>query len=235
MKSYWKNIVFAWKIRACIVLVTDVYSSWKRRRRSPCHGNAQSGINHGAKHGGNSILTPTQKFISRQYEEHYMQKHPRLDETGEFELINSFHPSKCSFCGSEKFFKYGHTRIGVQRYLCSEQGCCTIWSSGFSTNIVGLREARYRHTWTCMLLSSILHVISWKRWTFCWIWFFKIPNCWGIETGSPKIGGSQVKLPTLCKHGFFAWKKYCPLISEGTPTNEEAQRLKIRISTFFLT
>lgn len=53
-----------------------------------------------------------------------MQRHPRLDETGEVELINSFHPSKCPFCGSEKFFKYGHTRIGVQRYLCSEQGCC---------------------------------------------------------------------------------------------------------------
>lgn len=68
-------------------------------------------------------LTPTQAFISRQYEEHYMQRHPKLEETGEVELINSFHPSKCPYCGNEKFSKYGHTRIGVQRYKCSNGDC----------------------------------------------------------------------------------------------------------------
>lgn len=82
----------------------------KSRRKTPWEGKAE--------------LTPTQEFITRQYKEHYMQRHPKLDETGEVALINSFRPNKCPFCGSEKFLKYGRTRIGVQRYMCSKQGCC---------------------------------------------------------------------------------------------------------------
>ncbi len=72
---------------------------------------------------GNSELTPMQSFISRQYEEHYMQRHPKLDETGEVDLINSFIPEKCPYCGNLKFSKYGHTRIGAQRYKCSSAEC----------------------------------------------------------------------------------------------------------------
>ncbi len=68
-------------------------------------------------------LTPLQKFISDNYKEHYMQRHPQLSETGEVELINSIEPVKCPFCGSEKFQRYGHTRIGVQRYKCSDEKC----------------------------------------------------------------------------------------------------------------
>ena len=81
----------------------------KSRRKTPWDGKGE--------------LTPSQEFISKQYEEHYMQRHPKLEETGEVELINSFQPSKCPFCGSERFSKYGRTRIGIQRYMCSGQGC----------------------------------------------------------------------------------------------------------------
>ena len=70
-----------------------------------------------------SGLTPTQEFISKQYEEHYMQRHPKLEDTGEVELINSFKPIKCPYCGCERFQKYGHTRIGVQRYKCTDKEC----------------------------------------------------------------------------------------------------------------
>ena len=52
-----------------------------------------------------------------------MQRHPQLSETGEVELINSIEPVKCPFCGSEKFQRYGHTRISVQRYKCSDKKC----------------------------------------------------------------------------------------------------------------
>ena len=68
-------------------------------------------------------LTPTQEFISTQYKEHYMQRHPKLEDTGEVELINSFAPSKCPYCGCERFQKYGHTRIGVQRFKCYNKDC----------------------------------------------------------------------------------------------------------------
>ena len=68
-------------------------------------------------------LTASQCFISRHYKEHYMQRHPNLGETGEAELINSYVPAKCPHCGSLSFQKYGHTRIGVQRYKCTSNEC----------------------------------------------------------------------------------------------------------------
>ena len=71
----------------------------------------------------NSDLTPSQAFISRHYKEHYMQRHPKLEETGEVDLINSFVPTKCPYCGSMDFSLFGHTRIGVQRYRCKNPDC----------------------------------------------------------------------------------------------------------------
>ena len=64
-----------------------------------------------------AALTSSQSFISTHYKEHYEQRHPKLSETGEVELINTYIPAKCPYCGSELFSKFGHTKIGVQRYL----------------------------------------------------------------------------------------------------------------------
>lgn len=72
--------------------------------------------------------TPSQNFIQKHYREHYMQRHPKLDETGEVELINSYIPGKCPYCTNTAFQKYGHTRIGVQRYKCKNAECGqTFW------------------------------------------------------------------------------------------------------------
>lgn len=46
-----------------------------------------------------------------------------LEDTGEVELINSFIPTKCPYCGNTLFHKYGKTRIGVQRYQCNSIEC----------------------------------------------------------------------------------------------------------------
>lgn len=35
-------------------------------------------------------------------------------------MINSYVPVKCPFCGSLEFKKFGHSKSGVQRYMC---GC----------------------------------------------------------------------------------------------------------------
>ena len=82
---------------------------YKSRRKTPWHNEEE--------------LTPTQSFIARHFEEHYMQRHPKLEDTGEVELINSFPPSKCPYCNGSSFQKYGHTRIGVQRYKCTDDEC----------------------------------------------------------------------------------------------------------------
>lgn len=52
------------------------------------------------------------------YQTRYEERHQALDETGEAEMINSFEPKHCPFCGSKTFIKYGHDRNGINRYKC---------------------------------------------------------------------------------------------------------------------
>jgi len=63
--------------------------------------------------------TPVQRFIKMHYQTRYEERHQRLDETGEAEMINSFEPKHCPFCESESFIKYGHDRNGINRYKCT--------------------------------------------------------------------------------------------------------------------
>ena len=64
-------------------------------------------------------MTPTQEFLRAHYKEHYAAKHPKLSETGEAAMINSFVPSHCPYCASKAFGKRGLTANGIQRYRCS--------------------------------------------------------------------------------------------------------------------
>lgn len=62
--------------------------------------------------------TSVQRFIQMHYQTRYEERHQALDETGEAEMINSFEPKHCPFCGSKTFIKYGHDRNGINRYKC---------------------------------------------------------------------------------------------------------------------
>lgn len=66
--------------------------------------------------------TPTQKFLYDLYQEHYKERHPPLNTTGEEKLINSFEPDTCPFCAKDRIIKKGLTGNGVQRYLCRDCG-----------------------------------------------------------------------------------------------------------------
>lgn len=68
---------------------------------------------------GNEERTPTQQFLYDKYKSHYQERHPPLNTTGEDELINSFVPETCPYCGYNRFQKYGRTRNNVQRYRCN--------------------------------------------------------------------------------------------------------------------
>ena len=63
-------------------------------------------------------LTATQTFLKKYYEKYYADRHRIIGESGEAEMINSYAPSNCPFCKSEKFKKNGSTKSGVQRYKC---------------------------------------------------------------------------------------------------------------------
>jgi len=68
---------------------------------------------------GESNLTPTQAFMKENYDARYNVHHRKVGESGEAEMVNSYAPSKCPFCGCDKFKKNGYTDSGVQRYRCS--------------------------------------------------------------------------------------------------------------------
>lgn len=80
-------------------------SQGKSRRKTPWDEKAE--------------LTPTQEFLRTHYKEHYEARHPKLSETGESDMINSFVPTCCPYCDSDKFKKNGLTANGIQRYKCS--------------------------------------------------------------------------------------------------------------------
>jgi hypothetical protein len=67
---------------------------------------------------GDANLNSTQEFLKQHYDKHYAERHRLIGDSGEVDMINSYAPAKCPFCGSENFKKRGHTKSGVQRYEC---------------------------------------------------------------------------------------------------------------------
>jgi len=65
-------------------------------------------------------LTATQAFIKAKANEHYEERHTELKAAGEAEMINSYEPHKCPYCGSEWFHKFGFTSNGIRRFRCGE-------------------------------------------------------------------------------------------------------------------
>ncbi|GHU56623.1 hypothetical protein AGMMS49975_20270 [Clostridia bacterium] len=77
-------------------------SSSKSRRETPWDGDIE--------------LTPMQKFLKTEYGEHCKARHMGLNESGEADMINSFAPKHCPYCGSALLIKRGYTANGIQRY-----------------------------------------------------------------------------------------------------------------------
>jgi hypothetical protein len=65
-----------------------------------------------------NILTETQAFLKKNYEEYYADRHRTIGNSGESDMINSYIPAACPFCKSPKFKKSGRTRNCIQRYMC---------------------------------------------------------------------------------------------------------------------
>jgi len=63
-----------------------------------------------------------EEFLYQHHKIQYEERHPKLTETGERELINAYEPKRCAKCGSEKYKMNGYTGNGVQRYKCSSCG-----------------------------------------------------------------------------------------------------------------
>ncbi|MDR1536702.1 MAG: hypothetical protein LBU32_01670 [Clostridiales bacterium] len=70
---------------------------------------------------GLADLTATQIYLKDRYTASYEERHQKVADSGEADMVNSFPPVKCPFCGLLDFKKNGHTHSGVQRYKCG--GC----------------------------------------------------------------------------------------------------------------
>ncbi len=101
----------------------------------------------------NTSLTATQIFLHEHYIASYEERHRKVSDSGEAELINSFQPSMCPFCNSLRFKKSGHTYSGVQRYRCI-CGKTFIPTTGtiFDEHRIPIRE------WTDYCLNLFHHV-----------------------------------------------------------------------------
>lgn len=65
-------------------------------------------------------LTLSQSFIMHKYKENYNNRHPKLIETNEEELINSIKIKNCPYCNSDIIIKKGFTTNKIQRYYCKK-------------------------------------------------------------------------------------------------------------------
>ena len=81
----------------------------KSRRKTPWDGVTE--------------LTPTQAFLKENYDVRYNTHHRKVEESGEADMVNSYIPSSCPYCGSGKFKKNGVKASGVQQYKCECSKC----------------------------------------------------------------------------------------------------------------
>ena len=98
-------------------------------------------------------LNATQVFLKDCYDTAYRERHRKIADCGEADMINSYSPAKCPFCGSFEFKKSGHTRSGVQRYMC-DCGRTFLPTTGtiFDEHRISIRE------WTDYCLNLFHHV-----------------------------------------------------------------------------
>lgn len=53
------------------------------------------------------------------YVARYEERHPSIKAGGEADMINSYVPKNCSYCGSENFICKGYAPNDILRYRCS--------------------------------------------------------------------------------------------------------------------
>ena len=63
-------------------------------------------------------LTATQEFIQMHYKAQYANRHPSISSTGEAVMINSYEPSECPYCHSDRFIRKGYDANSIRRYRC---------------------------------------------------------------------------------------------------------------------
>jgi len=103
---------------------------------------------------GESELTSTQEFLRQHYEKYYAERHRKVGDSGEADMVNSYVPAMCPYCASEKFKKSGRIPSGVQRYMCAACGKTFLPTTGtiFDEHRISISE------WMEYCLNLFRHV-----------------------------------------------------------------------------
>ena len=67
-------------------------------------------------------VTPLESFLDNHVAVEYGRRHPRISDTMESELLNTFEPASCPHCKKGIYKRYGYLRTGLRRYRCLECG-----------------------------------------------------------------------------------------------------------------
>jgi hypothetical protein len=54
---------------------------------------------------GKEKLTPTQEFVKENYDTFYAERHRKISESGEADMINPYIPAKCPLCKTKNIRK----------------------------------------------------------------------------------------------------------------------------------
>ncbi len=65
-------------------------------------------------------LTPIEDFIRSNYLDTFDCHHKKLSDTNESDLLNTYTPKVCPYCGSISFKKNGIYKTGLQKYRCKQ-------------------------------------------------------------------------------------------------------------------
>ena len=83
-----------------------------------------------------------QEFIRSNYVDDWDDRHLRVGQTNEAELINSITPSSCPYCQSETIIRKGMNGNHIQRYLCKQCNRFFVPTTGtiFDEHKISIRE-----------------------------------------------------------------------------------------------
>ena len=103
---------------------------------------------------GASDVTETQEFLRQNYDLYYADRHRMVGDSGEADMINSYIPTRCPYCAKEKFKRSGHTKSGVQRFMCATCGRTFLPTTGtiFDDHKISISE------WMEYCLNLFRHV-----------------------------------------------------------------------------
>lgn len=164
------------------------------------------------------VRTQSEDFIRNDVVSHYNERHPDLYGKEELELINSYVPASCRFCGSAHFKKNGFYPYGVRQYKCCDcnKKFSVITGTIFDSHKISITE--WIEYWRNLLQYLSLSADSWNNknaFTTAKYWFAK--TCLLLD---------EIQDSILLEGDVYCDETFIPVRSEDIIRKENYQKLR---------